>query len=163
MVSTFFTTVADDRRETFEFFSEVQRDGDFIKIWEKGRKKIRCAWLAASMVMWLTSSLSLVTEKPSGFVRKKRFGRVLSWVKTRSYDRGGFLEIGCSSRGKSSSFFRAWGRDGCWWVEFLATLGRTTTMVVQKQCRPEERQGSTPTRVDLSGAVCSRCANCACR
>lgn len=79
--------------KTFEFFGEVLRDGQFVKIWEKGRTKIRRALLTASMVQWLGNSLSPVGDKKPVFVKKKRFGRVLVRGKVKPILGVGFLTL----------------------------------------------------------------------
>lgn len=161
--------------KSFKFFGETSRDGDFVKIWEKERMKIRHAMLTASMVMWLCDSLSPVVDKAPGFESKKQFGRILVWAKVRSNSRGGFLEVGCSSRGKSTAIFVPGVQDRHRWDDFLEFLRWTAIKVAGSRDRCSD---STPVRESLStpvmdassrpameepmGGQCSLCANCAC-
>lgn len=116
------------------------------------------------MATWLWASLTPVTDKAPRFEMKKRFGRILAWVKVRSNSKDGFLEIGCSSRGKSTSIFVLGGRDGSWWVDFVVVLRRTAKAVVdaRKTMTGSDLRGSLTTREGSRGFECARCSECGC-
>lgn len=96
--------------------------------------------------------------------------------------RSSCLEVGCSSRGKSTAIFVPKGRDRRRWVDFLEFLRRTALKVTGNYRRcdstPARESSSTSVRDASSvpvmeassmpamegsmGGQCPRCANCSC-
>lgn len=80
-------------------------------IWKKGRKKLQQETLSVKMACWLRPVLPSEAHKRVDFMAKRRFGRMLAWVKECSSIKGSFLEIGLIGEDRQQSLSLVAGEE----------------------------------------------------